>query len=97
MRPWKPLLLWLLLQAACAVDIVVEYATNGDVKLNIMNITFHTTELHVKLLGCDRGYYDQSRLVPPTPSWQTEVTPFNCLECRCSNFEFERAERFYVL
>ena len=90
-------LLLLLLQTAWAVDIVVEYATNGDVKLNLLNITFHTTELHVTLLGCDYGYYDQYLLIPPTPSWKTEVTPFHCLECQCSNFEAERAERFYAL
>ena len=76
-------------------DIVIEYTTNGEVKLNIMNITFHTTELHVTLLGCDHGYYDYYRLVPPIPSRKTEVTPFHCLECQCTDFENERVEHFY--
>jgi hypothetical protein len=92
---WGVILLLHIAWGGDTADIVVEYTTNGEVKLNIMNITFHTTELHVTLLGCDRGYYDYYRLVPPTPSWKTEVTPFHCLECRCSDFENERAEHFY--
>jgi hypothetical protein len=93
--------LFLLLQTTCwsadTVDIIIEYTTNGEVKLNIMNITFRTTELHVMLLGCDYAYYDYYLLVPPTPSWKTEVTPFNCRECACSDFETERIENFYLL
>jgi hypothetical protein len=92
---WAVLLLLHTAWANDTADIVIEYTTNGEVKLNIMNITFHTTELHVTLLGCDYGYYDYYRLVPPTPSWKIDVTPFHCLECQCSDFEQERVEHFY--
>lgn len=94
---WWLLLLPLTAWSADTVDVIIEYTTNGEVKLNIMNITFHTTELHVMLLGCDHAYYDYYRLVPPTPSWKTEVTPFHCLECQCTDFEAERTEAFYAL
>jgi hypothetical protein len=95
-------LLWLLfcLQAvggsSPTVDIVVEYTTNGEVKLILLNISCRTAELHVFLLGCDYAYYDYYLISPPKPSWKTEVTPFNCIECRCEDFEFERTETFYV-
>ena len=79
-----------------AVEMTVQYTTNGDVKLNILNISFHTVQLHVKLLGCDYGYYDTYLLFPPTLSWQTQVTPFHCVECECEAFENERAELFFA-
>ena len=88
------LLLLLLAAAHASVDMSIQYTTNGEAKLSIMNITFQTVSLHVKLLGCDYGYYDLYVLFPPTPSWQTEVTPFNCVECECEDFEHERAEQF---
>ena len=53
-----------------------------------------SSNFDVKLLGCDYGYYDLYVLFPPTPSWQTEVTPFNCVECECEDFEHERVEQF---
>jgi hypothetical protein len=90
-------ILWLcIVWGVQTVDFAVEYTTNGEVKLSILNITYHTTELHVTLLGCDFGYYDYYLLFPPLPSWKTEVTPFNCLECQCVEFESERSETFYI-
>jgi hypothetical protein len=83
-----------IMVAAASTEMSIQYATNGEVKLNILNITFHTVALHVKLLGCDYGYYDLYVLFPPPPSWKTEVTPFNCVECECEDFEYERAEQF---
>lgn len=101
MTRWWPVWLLVFLPVACfcdeSTDIIIEYTTNGQVKLNILNITFHTTELHVTLLGCDYGYYDYYLLFPPLPSWKTEVTPFNCRECRCETFESERTESFYII
>lgn len=75
--------------------MVIEYTTNGQVALNIMNITFHTTELHVTLLGCDVGYYDQYMISPPTQS--TLINPFHCLACECEIFESMRSEDFIPL
>jgi hypothetical protein len=95
-------LVWLLVclpAASCAqkMDVIIEYTTNGEVKLNILNITFRTTELHVTLLGCDHGYYDYFLLYPPPPSRKSDITPFNCRECQCQTFESERAESFYIV
>jgi len=98
----RPVAALLLLAAAmlrastASVEFSIEYTTNGDVKLNILNITFHTVQLHVKLLGCDYGYYDTYLLFPPVASWKTEVTPFNCVECECEDFEYDRVEQFVV-
>jgi hypothetical protein len=69
------------------VDMVVEYTTTGDVKLNILNITFHTIQLQVELLGCDYGYYDDKRV----------LAHLHCVPCECSNFEFERSENFIAV
>ncbi len=69
------------------VDMVVEYTTTGDVKLNILNITFHTIQLQVELLGCDYGYYDDKRI----------LAHLHCVPCECSNFEFERSENFIAV
>ena len=80
--------------AAASTEISIQYATNGEAKLKILNISFETVSLHVKLLGCDYGYYDLYALFPPEPSWQTKVTPFNCVECKCEDFESERMEPF---
>ena len=86
-----------LLAVAGATDLymAIEYTTNGVVHLDIMNMTFHTTQLHVTLLGCDDGYYDYYKLFPPQPSWKTEITPYLCLECACVDFEAGRAEDFF--
>ena len=91
---WFLVLVQMALAACQTLDIIIEYTTNGEVKLNIMNITFHTTELHVTLLGCDYAYYDNYLIVPPMPTWKTQVTPFHCLECQCVDFESERIESF---
>ena len=78
-------------------EFTAEYTTNGEVKLNIMNLTFHTTELYVTLLGCDNGYYDSYAMSPPkAQTWKTQITPFHCLECQCANFDRIRSETFYV-
>ena len=85
----------LILHCCLAMDVnmVIEYTTDGPVLLDMFNITFQTVELHVTLLGCDYGYYDQYLLTPPTvPSVQTEITPFNCLECVCTRFDSVRDE-----
>ena len=77
------------------LQMSVQYTTDGDVVLNIMNITYNTVHLDVTLLGCDYGYYDQYLITPPvSASWKTSVTPFHCIECVCENFEFDRAEPF---
>ena len=88
------LLLAAVVAVSSSIDMSIQYMTNGEAKLNILNITFHTVSLNVKLLGCDFGYYDLYLLFPPTPSWTKEVTPFNCVECECEDFEHERAEQF---
>ena len=79
--------------------LFVEYTTDGDVKLTLLNLTtWRTTQLHVTLLGCDFGYYDQYLISPPlVTTWQTKVTPFHCIECDCQNFEFPRSEPFVVV
>jgi hypothetical protein len=79
------------------VQLSCQYSTDGVVKLNIMNVTFVTKELRVVLLGCDLGYFDNYLLFPPTPSWQTQVTPFSCLECNCEVFESLRTESFVAV
>ena len=89
-----PVLIALVSLKAENTLMVIEYTTDGDVTLNIMNITFHTTELHVTLLGCDVGYYDQYRIRPPAPSIDTHLNPFHCMECRCETFESVRSEAF---
>ena len=76
--------------------VMIQYTTDGEVTLNLLNITFVTTELHVTLLGCDVGYYDNYALSPPTQSWMTEVTPFDCRECVCDRFESVRAEPLMI-
>lgn len=80
--------------AAQLSDVRIQYTTDGDVRLSVLNISFVTTELHVVLLGCDVGYFDNYLLFPPAPSWKTEVTPFDCRECRCDVFEQPRSEAF---
>jgi len=83
--------------AAQLSNVLIQYTTDGEVKLNIMNVTFVTTELHVVLLGCDFGYFDNYLLFPPTPTWQTQITPFKCLECNCEAFESLRTESFVAV
>jgi len=83
-----------------ASRVSIQYTTDGEVTLSVMNITFVTTELHVVLLGCDVGNYDHHALYPPEASWKTEVTPFDCRECVCEDngtAESIRAEPFIVV
>ena len=95
---------WLLVYIGSVVSLstinyefTAEYTTNGEVKLNIMNLTFHTTELDVTLLGCDYGFYDIYAIAPPkAQTWKTQVTPFHCLECKCETFDQIRSETFTV-
>ena len=77
--------------------VLIQYTTDGEVTLSLLNITFVTTELHVTLLGCDFGYFDNYALYPPVQSWVTEVTPFDCRECSCSAFDSVRTEPFEFL
>jgi hypothetical protein len=78
-----------------ALYMIMEYGTDGTVLLNQANISLHTVSMNVTLLGCDFGYYDHYLLNPPavkTPKML--ITPFDCRECVCSDFERERAEDF---
>lgn len=75
-------LLLMVALAAAATDyrLAIEYTTDGEVRLDILNITFRTVDLHVTLLGCDYGYYG-------APGGR-------CLECDCQDFERPRTEPF---
>ena len=75
------------------VHMSIQYTTDGDVTFNIMNITFHTVQLEVTLLGCDYGFYDHYLIAPPKAAVQP---PFDCVECVCEDFEFDRVEPFVV-
>ena len=84
-------------QATITETMLVEYTTDGGVKLDLLNVTWHTTEIHVTLLGCDYGYNDEYLITPPlVKTWQTKVTPFHCIECVCEDFEFSRSEPFFI-
>lgn len=74
------LTLLLVAAAAAEVTMVVQYSTENNVTLSIMNITFRTVDLQVTVLGCDYGYYASG------PA---------CLECACdAALDSERAEAF---
>lgn len=75
----------MLLACAAATDfrLAIEYTTDGDVRLDILNISFHTVDLRVTLLGCDYGYF-------PDPG----SIALRCLECQCADLESARAEPF---
>ncbi len=79
------LLLLALVACAAATDyrLAIEYTTDGEVRLDILNISFRTVDLQVTLLGCDYGYF----AVPAGPS-------FGCAECECTAFEAARSEAF---
>ena len=82
----RPMLLVAFLASALGaaqLNMAIEYSTDGDVALSIMNITFHTVELEVTLLGCDYGYY-------PTAG----SAEYQCLECACEAFDSVRSEAF---
>ena len=66
--------------------MIVEYNTNGTVKKNAFNITMQTVNLHIKILGCDEGYYE---------GWNG--TSLVCSECICEYFDDTRFESFAAL
>jgi hypothetical protein len=76
--------------------VLVQYTTDGEVTLSMLNITFVTTEMRVVVLGCDVGYFDNYALAPQKPSARSKVTPFDCRECRCDTFESTRTEEFFI-
>lgn len=76
--------------------MIMEYGTDGSVLLNQANITLHTLSINVTLLGCDYGYYDYYLIRPPTPSAKTQITPFDCRACTCTDFNSERVEDFFI-
>lgn len=101
--PLLPLMLIIILPllgtagaTSTGIHMIMEYSTDGTVLLNHANFTIRTVSMNVTLLGCDSGYYDHYLLYPPavrTP--RMLVTPFDCRECICSDFERERAEPFF--
>ncbi len=81
---------------AVTVYMIMEYNTDGTVLLNHANFTIHTTSMNVTLLGCDYGYYDHYLLFPPIATPKTQITPFDCRACVCTEFESMRTENFIV-
>jgi hypothetical protein len=90
------LLLTCTTSAHAALHMVMEYSTDGTVVLNQANFTIHTLSINVTLLGCDYGYYDHYLLYPPVKSAKTEITPFDCRACVCSDFSSVRVEEFVI-
>jgi hypothetical protein len=78
------------------IQMIMKYDTDGPVELNQVNFTVHTLSINVTLLGCDYGYYDHYLLYPPTQSSKTQITPFECRACVCTDFSSERVEEFVV-
>lgn len=80
---WK--LIFILFPAIVIAEVymVVEYNTNGTVRRNVFNISMQTVDLHIKILGCDEGYYE---------GWNG--TTIVCSECICENFDDTRSEQF---
>jgi hypothetical protein len=76
--------------------MVMEYGTDGTVVLNQANFTIRTLSINVTLLGCDYGYYDHYLLYPPVRSAKTQITPFDCRACVCTDFSAERVEEFII-
>ncbi len=87
----SPLLQWALIMAmvviGCLGDVymIVEYDTNGTALPLMVNVSFHTVELHVTVLGCDQGYYAET------------TKPLVCKECMCDDFTDGRVEAFVPL
>jgi hypothetical protein len=76
----------------CAGDIymIVEYDTNGTLMQQIsMDVTIHTVELHVTLLGCDYGYYNNN-----ANAKSSQQQTLKCDECICKEFLDDREEAF---
>ena len=96
---------WLFLVLFCwpptsraTLYMIMEYNTDGTVALNTANFTIHTQSMEVTLLGCDYGYYDYYLLYPPlVPSPKTQVTPFDCRPCACSEFDSLRIEEYVIV
>lgn len=76
--------------------MIMEYGTDGSVLLNQANFTIHTLSINVTLLGCDYGYYDHYLLYPPIQTTKTQITPFDCRACVCTEFNSDRAESFFI-
>ena len=81
------LIQWALIIATmsgCLGDVfmIVEYDTNGTALPLMVNVSFHTVELHVIVLGCDQGYYAET------------MQPLVCKECMCNDFTNGRVEAF---
>ena len=74
--------------------VLIQYTTDGDPILSIMNITFVTTEMRVMVIGCDVGYFDNHAIHPTEKPLHT---PFDCRECQCESFESMRTEQFTVV
>ena len=66
--------------------MIVEYNTNGTVKRNSFNITMQTVNLHIKILGCDEGYYEGFN-----------GTNLVCTECICNYYDDTRLEPFVLV
>jgi hypothetical protein len=100
-HPRLLLVLTLLLASPAAIHstlyMVMEYRTDGTVSLNQANFSIHTLSINVTLLGCDYGYYDHYLLYPPVQSTKTQITPFDCRACMCTDFSPERVEEFVVV
>ena len=78
--------------------MIMEYNTDGTVLFNNVNITMHTVSMNVTLLGCDNGYYDYYLISPPkNPSVITQITPFDCRPCVCTDFQRIRVEDFVII
>jgi hypothetical protein len=87
----------LLTTAHASIHMIMKYGTDGAVELNQVNFTLHTLSINVTLLGCDYGYYDHYLLYPPIQSSKTQITPFDCRACVCTDFSSERVEEFIVV
>jgi hypothetical protein len=67
------------------IFMILEYDTNGTAMPLMAEVSFHTVELHVTLLGCDQGYYAET------------TKPLVCKECMCDDFTDGRVEAFVPL
>ena len=74
--------------------VLIQYTTDGEPILSILNITFVTTEMRVVVVGCDVGYFDNHAI---HPTEKPKHTPFDCMECSCESFESVRTEQFTIL
>ena len=75
-----------LCTASAQLFMVIEYDTNSETELNIMNLTMTTSGLQATLIGCAEGFYDLKLSVNIT-----------CLECVCTVFRTGRVEEFVAV